>query len=139
MLIREYKSSDLPSLVGMFRRQAFEYVFPDLEDPVHVQRMVLEEGGRPVAAAIGRLTAEMYLLVDPDQGDPKERWLQIAALHGATESYLGSSLKLAEIHAFLPPRIEAKFGRRLERLAGWFREPWPCYTLALRTPEGEQR
>ena len=44
------------------------------------------EGGRIVGAALLRLTAEAYLLLDPRMGTPRERWERILALERAAET-----------------------------------------------------
>ena len=81
-------------------------------------------------AAFLRLTAEAYLLLDPRAGTPRERWQWLLALHEAAhrDAWLRG---LEDVHAWLPPRIAQKFGRRLERL-GWRRDDsWTPYCKRL--------
>lgn len=129
MVIRPYTDADLDSLQEMHAAQGFHYPFPDIADPLFLERAVVEEGGRPRMAALLRLTAEAYLLADPREGAPAERWRWLVALHEATRG-AAAARGLADVQAFLPPRIARAFGRRLERL-GWRRDPWPCYTRLL--------
>lgn len=85
---------------------------------------------RILGAAFLRLTAEAYLLLDPRAGTPRERWQWLLALHEAArrDAWLRG---LEDVHAWLPPRIAQKFGRRLERL-GWRRDDsWTPYCLRL--------
>jgi hypothetical protein len=65
MRIREYTPADLDALRRMHASQGFDYAFPDLSDPIFISKLILEDDtGRPVMAALARLTCEMYLLVD---------------------------------------------------------------------------
>ena len=75
MLIREYTESDLATLREMHARQGFDYAFPDLADPIFVSKLIVaDESGRAVMASFARLTCELYLLVDPGAGKPRERF-----------------------------------------------------------------
>jgi hypothetical protein len=203
LLIREYKESDLCALRRMHASQGFDYPFPALADPIFVSKLVLEDdSGRPVMAALARLTCEMYLLVDradasaehlpvaviPNPaapGDPlgssrgngadggegsasdcatqeqiprrpgcalrasglarndnqrnvrvqaaRQRYEWLLALHAAGERDLFAR-GLDDAHAWLPPPIARRFGRRLEAL-GWVRDDaWTPYCRRLRAP-----
>jgi hypothetical protein len=85
---------------------------------------------RVVMASLARLTCEIYLLADPDAGTPRERYTRLLALHAAAERDLYAR-GLDDVHAWLPPRIAARFGRRLEAL-GWVRDDaWIPYSKRL--------
>ncbi len=73
-----------------------------------------------LGAALLRLTAEAYLLLDPRVGTPRERWQWLLALHEAARRDAWQR-GLEDVHAWLPPPIAQKFGRRLARL-GWRRD-----------------
>ena len=132
MLIREYTEADLDSLRRMHARQGFDYAFPDLADPIFVSKLVVEdEHGTSVMASLARLTCEMYLLADPAAGTPRDRYARVMALHQAGERDL-LARGLEDAHAWLPPRIAKRFGRRLEAL-GWVRDDaWTPHSLRLR-------
>ncbi len=149
MLIREYTESDLDTLRRMHARQGFDYAFPDLSDPLFVSKLIVEDGGRAVMASLARLTCEMYLLVDRDDdrdargagagnqraktAGAEERYARLLALHRAGEQDL-LARGLEDAHAWLPPPIAKKFGRRLEAL-GWVRDDaWTPYCRRLRNP-----
>ena len=86
--------------------------------------------GKIVGAALLRLTAEAYLILDPKIGTPRERWQWLLALHAATERDAWAR-GLDDVHAWLPPPIAKTFGRRLERL-GWLRDDvWTPYCKRL--------
>lgn len=86
--------------------------------------------GRILGAALLRLTAEAYLLLDPRAGTPCERWQWLLALHEAARRDAWQR-GLEDAHAWLPPPIAQKFGRRLERL-GWRRDDsWIPYCKRL--------
>ena len=115
----------------MHAQQGFDYAFPDLADPLFVSKLVVEDGaGRAVMASLARLTCEMYLLVAPGEGNPRERYARLLALHSVGERDLVAR-GLHDAHAWLPPPIAKKFGRRLAAL-GWVRDDaWTPYCRRL--------
>jgi len=134
MLIREYTESDLATLREMHARQGFDYAFPNIADPIFISKLVVEDdSGRAVMASLARLTCEMYLLMDPGAGKPRERFERLLALHTAGGRDL-LARGLDDAHAWLPPPIAKKFGRRLEAL-GWVRDDaWTPYCRRLIVP-----
>jgi hypothetical protein len=156
MQVREYKESDLAHLKAIHASQGFDYAFPDLNNPLFVTKLVLTDAGddtdenrrqdvlrssgqtgatenaneKVLAAAFLRLTAETYLLLDPNAGSPRDRWQSLLALHAATHRDAWQR-GLEDVHAWLPPPIATKFGRRLQRL-GWIRDDtWTPYCKKL--------
>jgi hypothetical protein len=131
MRIREYTHADLDALRRIHAQQGFDYAFPDLADPLFVSKLVVEDGaGRAVMASLARLTCEMYLLVATGEGNPRERYARLLALHRAGERDL-LARGLRDAHAWLPPPIAKKFGRRLAAL-GWVRDDaWTPYCRRL--------
>jgi hypothetical protein len=88
------------------------------------------EKGAIVGAAFLRLTAEAYLLLDPRAGTPRQRWQRLLALHAATERDAWQR-GLEDVHAWLPPPIAKKFGKRLAHLS-WLRDDaWTPYCKKL--------
>ena len=156
MLVREYTEADLDALRRMHAHQGFDYAFPDLTDPIFVSKLVVEDdAGCPVMASLARLTCEMYLLVDaedsggpvrrspppageggegkshPRESAPRRRYEWLLALHAAGERDL-LARGLDDAHAWLPPPIAKRFGRRLESL-GWVRDDaWTPYCRRLK-------
>ena len=155
MRVRAYEQRDLEVLRRIHARQGFGYALPDLRNPLFVTKLVLEEsreetpGAQPLAAedkhgsaptrecsrivgaALLRVTAEAYLLLDPSLGAPRERWQWLLGLHAAAEQDAGRR-GLEDVHAWLPPEIAAKFGKRLTKL-GWIRDDtWTPYCKRLR-------
>jgi hypothetical protein len=133
MPVREYTESDLSALQAIHAKQGFDYALPDLRNPLFVTKLVLTDAGQVDAAdsrdsaqenilgaALLRLTAEAYLLLDPQAGSPRERWQWLRQLHAATERDAWRR-GLEDVHAWLPPPIAGKFGKHLERL-GWIRD-----------------
>jgi hypothetical protein len=153
MRIREYTAADFDELRRLHAAQGFGYPLPDLNSPLFVSKLVLEDDAedrstdgsgkmsvtgtcddtRPRAhkstiamAVLLRLTAEAYLLHDPAAGTPRSRWQKFLALHDAA-SASAAARGLDDVQAFLPPRVARAFGRRLSRL-GWTRDPWDCFS-----------
>ena len=129
MNIRAYTDADHSALRTMHAAQAFGYALPDLDDPLLLVRAVAEDEGRPRMAALLRLTAEAYLLADPRDGTPRQRWQWLLGLHEATRR-AAAARGLADVQAFLPPQVARSFGRRLANF-GWHHDPWTCYTHQL--------
>jgi hypothetical protein len=140
VLVREYKQGDLDALKAIHAKQGFEYPLPDLRNPLFVSKLVLTEsdttdaqnfsGEKILGAALLRLTAEAYLLLDPQTGSPRERWRWLQELHFATERDAWQR-GLEDVHAWLPPPIAEKFGKHIERL-GWVRDDsWTPYCKRL--------
>src|SRR3954468_495660 len=149
MLVRPYTDADFDALRAMHAAQNFGYPLPDLNDPLLLVRMVVEDdavaqgapadvAGGPEAsvwrtvrtrsgrklrmAALLRLTAETYLLADPRDGTPRQRFQWLTALHEETRR-AAAERGLSDVQAFVPPQIARAFGRRLEKF-GWRRDPW---------------
>jgi hypothetical protein len=141
MQIREYQESDLAALRAIHGTQGFGYAFPDLSNPLFVTKLILSTENddknnndspqeKIAGAALLRLTAEAYLLLDPKAGKPRERWQWLLALHEATRRDAWQR-GLEDVHAWLPPAVATQFGRRLERL-GWARDDaWTPYCKRL--------
>src|SRR6266436_7499307 len=99
MRIREYTAKDLNGLRRIHAAQGFDYALPDLSNPLFVTKLVMTSGGPAslvvaqhaaplqrgstrsnarhngaiVGAALLRLTAAAYLLLDPRAGTPRQR------------------------------------------------------------------
>jgi hypothetical protein len=152
MRIREYTSADFDELRRMHAAQGFGYALPDLDSPMFVSKVVLEDDAESEGNCAGtaetegnsgtrgektkiamavllRLTAEAYLLHDPAAGTPSSRWQNFLALHDAARQS-AAARGLDDVQAFLPPRVARAFGRRLSRL-GWTRDPWDCFSQRL--------
>jgi hypothetical protein len=147
--IREFKESDLAQLKAIHASQGFGYAFPDLSNPLFVTKLVLTDSNasnrrsddaaanadeKILAASFLRLTAETYFLLDPKAGSPRDRWQSLLSLHAATHRDAWHR-GLEDVHAWLPPPIAQKFGRRLQRL-GWIRDDaWTPYCKKLEAPK----
>ena len=146
MRVREYTASDLDALRAMHAAQGFDYPLPDLNNPLFVTKVLLTDAGVPSegqndsataltpekirGAALLRLTAEAYLLLDPRAGTPRDRWQWLLTLHEAARRDAWRR-GLEDVHAWLPPPIAKKFGKRLARL-GWLRDDaWTPYCKRL--------
>ena len=131
VLIREFEPGDIVRLKQLHERQGFGYEFPDLLDPTFISKLIVEDPSGAIAmASLARLTCEMYLLVDQDSGTPRDRYARVIELHRVGEQHL-FACGLDDAHAWLPPRIAQRFGKRLESL-GWVRDDeWPPYCYRI--------
>ncbi len=112
--IREYHPADLADLVRMYEREGFTYPFPELDDPLFFEKLVLEREGRVRQAIICRGTCEGYLFMDREAGDPQQRWDDFRQLLRAAERDLLDK-GLEDEHVWVPPSHKS-FGRRLVQL-----------------------
>ena len=127
MLIRPYHSTDSEAVKALFVAQNLPYDQPDFEKPEFLVRAILENGtGRPEMALFLRKTAETYLIFDPQTTSKRETIGRILSL---TKECIPAASRagLTDVHAWIPPEIEAKFGKLLIRL-GWEREAWVSYS-----------
>jgi hypothetical protein len=130
MIIRPYESRDRSSIENIHKAQGFGYPLPDIEHPIILTKLVLEDDtGTVRLAALLKLTAEAFLLMDGAAETPRERLRMFLALHEAVRQE-ACAKGLHDVQAFLPPRVARSFGRRLEPL-GWRLDPWTCYTRQL--------
>jgi len=142
MRIRDYLESDLEPLRAIHAAQGFAYALPNLNNPLFLTKLILIDDrstnddsaetskDKIVGAAFLRLTAEAYLLLDPQTGTPAQRWQWLLALHAAAERDAWHR-GLEDVHAWLPPPIAKKFGKRITRL-GWVRDDaWAPYCKRL--------
>ena len=155
MQVREYRESDLVRAARHSRAQGFDYPLPNLSNPLFVTKLICSKAPRRprrisfrrgfpsrltsawerkncpiIGAALLRLTAEAYLLLDPKAGTPRERWHWLLHLHAATERDAWQR-GLEDVHAWLPPPIASKFGKRIAQL-GWNRDDtWTPYCKRL--------
>jgi hypothetical protein len=133
MPVRQYDESDLERIRQMHAEQGFGYIFPNLADPLFLSKLVVEDSGRPVMACLARLTGEIYLLMDRHAGNPSDRYRWLLDLHRAGQADLAAR-GLEDAHAWLPPSVAKRFGRRLEAL-GWIRDDaWTPYCRRLTEP-----
>lgn len=114
----------------MHRAQGFEYEMPDLADPLYFLKLVGEENGKIVNAAVAHLTAEIFFLADHEVGTPAERFANFKTLHAAGCEAAYHKGGLSDLHAWLPPQVAKPFGRRLMKL-GWKRPLWTSFAKEL--------
>jgi hypothetical protein len=161
MRIREYTSADFDALRRMHAAQGFGYPFPDLDSPLFLSKLVLEDevddSPHENEDAEGREEAPRNSPPErPNSAGPR-RIAMAVLLRLTAETYLlqdpaagtprqrwqrflalhqaaqssAAARGLDDVQAFLPPRIARAFGRRLARL-GWARDPWPCFSRRVK-------
>jgi len=130
MVIRPYSESDAAAVKALHVAQALPYLLPDFEKPEFLVRAVLENGtGRPEMFLALRKTAETYLIFDPRTTSKRETIGRILSL---TKECIPAAQRagLTDVHAWIPPEIDEKFGNLLLRL-GWKREAWVSYSRRI--------
>ncbi len=157
MRIREYTPADFDALRRMHGAQGFGYPFPDLESPLFVAKLVLEDelddSREENREAEGREEPHRNSPPESSTSPSPSRIAMAVLLRLTAETYLlhdpaagtprqrwqrflalheaaqrsATARGLDDVQAFLPPRVARAFGRRLARL-GWTHDPWPCFS-----------
>jgi hypothetical protein len=157
MRIREYTPADIDALRQMHAAQGFGYPFPDLESPLLVTKLVLEDDGDDAPDenrdAEGREEAHRNSRPESSNSARPQRIAMAVLLRLTAETFLlhdpaagtprqrwqrflalheaarssATTRGLDDVQAFLPPRVARAFGRRLAHL-GWTHDPWPCFS-----------
>lgn len=130
MRIRPYNpTTDREELAAMHKEQGYDYVFPNFDHIEFFSRLVVEDDdGRLVMALMGRVTCEMFLLMHPNAGTPKERFQNFVALHLESEKDLWRH-GMQDAHAFIPPGERMERFKELLRYFGWVpATEWECWT-----------
>lgn len=131
MTVRFYRPSDFADLERMHRDMGIDYPMPNLDDPLYFVKLVGEENGQIVNAAVAHLTAEIFFLADRKAGDPETRFEQFKKLHEAGCYVAREQGGLDDLHAWIPPQVARPFGRRLLGL-GWKKPLWTSFAKDLR-------
>jgi hypothetical protein len=135
MTVRDVTASDETRLRELFRKQSFEYDFPDLEEPQFIaKRVICDADGTVVMAVAARRTVELFMLADPQWNTPRMRLEALKLIHDDMRKEL-TRLGVHDVHAWLPPQVARSFGRRLMRLFGWKRPLWTDFCAEV-NPNG---
>lgn len=125
MILREYDESDLDWVTEMHKASGLKYSLPPMD--TFFSRRVIESEGQPQMVSLLKLTAEAYLICNPTWRNPAwrmEALRQLDAVSNSDAHHAG----VVEAVAFIPPSVEKRFRRRLERM-GWSRNKpsWHSY------------
>jgi len=127
-VIRSIRPEDLPRLKALHSKMGFGYPFPELR--IHdVGKVVTDESGIPVMAALAVPIVDCYLLLEPDHGTPGNRLRNLLALHESMRVEL-KERGYRWASADIPPEVEKSFGRRLQRL-GWIKSEWSMWATEV--------
>lgn len=124
VIVRPYGEDDLKAVELLHKSQGFDYVAPDWGG-MDVGA-VIEVDERVEMAIFFRKTAETFLLSAP--GGRKEKLGQLLLLHKEMVPTLQHA-GFTDIHCWLPPEIDRKFGKLLTNpLFGWKQQYWHSYS-----------
>ena len=124
MIIRPYTEADVERVKELHAAQGFEYEFPDFSRPEFIIRSVIENGNGVEAGLFLRKTAEVFLLMQPMA---RKAALQRILIFDREIPPLAARKGFSDVHAWLPPEIEKRFGKLMEHL-GWRKQLWPSYS-----------
>jgi len=125
VIVREYTDSDLARIKEMHKQSGLKYPFPDMDGLF--SRRVVESGGEIEMVSLLKLTAEAYLICDPEWRTPAWRMEALRQLDMAANED-ARHMGVVEAVAFIPPIVEKRFKRRLKKM-GWHRNKpsWHSY------------
>src|ERR1700689_4606741 len=114
MVIRAATPEDYDDIRAIHAAQGFDYTLPDLNHPTMFVKSLLVSD-KPIAAVLGRLTSEAYLLIGNDWKSPTEKMNAICTLASTS---MGQAKLRGVTDAFLwcPPEIEKSFAKRLNQM-----------------------
>lgn len=127
MRVREYSDEDFETIRKLHEQSGFDYRMPPLSSQEFFSRRVVEDNSGFGMGAFMRLTAEAYLVCNPEWRTPAWRFEALRQLcHVCNDDARNRDVK--EVGAFLPPQAEVKFGKRLIKMGwGMCREDWHYY------------
>lgn len=117
-MIRPLRDSDIPRLREMAESSGFPYCDPK-EPHVEAVLVATDEHDRPVMAIAANRIVELYLWADSGLS-PVTAFALLRQFHEEMARVLREK-GYTDATAFLPPAVEKRFGRRLERSFGWVR------------------
>ena len=128
-MIRDFEKHDEEILRKVHSDSGFDYIFPELTDPLFIVRKVADDGRTHQGIAL-KLEATVYLWLDHSWGTPEERWnvfreLTDAAKRAAWEKGLDT------LTCVVPQEIAETFGKRLEEIGMEQDRPWPKWSFDL--------
>jgi hypothetical protein len=125
--VRTLIDSDIPTLRSWAGASPFPYVDPD-SPTVEGIWVLTDDEDRPVMAVMANRLVEIYLLMSEGMTALSTVYALRQLHEVAAEELKRKGYSNAE--AFLPPSIERRFGRRLERSFKWVRN-WPSWSKSL--------
>ena len=129
MVIRTYQAQDLEALKRIHAKRGLPPAcLPDVSNPLFFVQRVIEEDGKPVAALFVKLTAEPFLLLDPDL-PTAEAFHKLSILSDVAETAVRKE-KIEDITMWIPNEAGEGFGKVVEGL-GFVKSPWQSYSRIL--------
>lgn len=124
-MIRDAELEDFPTLKAVHEASGFDYVFPDLKDPLFVIKKT--DGYNGIAV---KLEGTVYLWLNHLRGTPEERWTVMQEL--VEEAKLAAWEKgLDTLTCVIPPELEKSFDKRLRDIGMDRDRPWSKYSFDL--------
>ncbi len=128
MRCRSLKDSDIPKIREMFDKSGFSYDFPDLKG-FHMEcvRVICDENDEPIMAAAAESIPQLYLWCGKLPPAAMARYVRV--LHESMANCM-KKLGYTDVCAALPPEIDSRFGRWLQRRFGW-KKSWSVWSKAV--------
>jgi hypothetical protein len=129
-MIREMVEDDVAALKAIHAKSGFDYVFPDLCDPLFLVSKVVENEGCVVQGIAAKIELTVCLWVDHSKGTPEQRWQWLRELIEETKQ--AAWLRGVDtITCVVPPEIADSFEKRLKAVGMSRDRPWPKFSFNL--------
>lgn len=127
MTIRPYHPSDAPALAALGEISGFPYADPD-SPLIETCLVAIDENGGIVGAVAAERLVQLYFWRSPflSPGATKLVLLEVQKIMATELKKKGYN----SCEAFLPPQLEKRFGRRLERTLGFVRN-WASWARSI--------
>jgi hypothetical protein len=126
-MVRDANPSDFPVIRALHSEAGWDFGIPDLSSPLILINKVVEGPEGVIGSCFCRLTAETFLLLDPNL-DPRRKVVAMQELQPAVFS-TAWALGLDELNARISPETTRRFSKRLKQL-GWqeARSGWSAWS-----------
>lgn len=121
MKIRPYSQADEDMFRKIHADSKINYIFPHLDSPLFIAKVVVERAGKPTTLLAGRIECEAYLMTS---GTAAERLEDIEAAQGQFLHDLWAQ-GIDDCYCAVPNSVDRHFAKHMQRL-GWERgrEGW---------------
>ena len=116
MIVRPFRDADSETFRRIHAASGLDYRFPDLSNPLFLEKTVIERDGKPTTLLAGKIDIETYLITS---GTAKERLEDIEVVQPVflRELWLRG---IDSVYCGVPKSVDRHFRKHMERL-GWER------------------
>lgn len=126
MIVDNYTDADFDRIKSLHTVSKLKYPLTSVPSEEFFSRRVIRSDESIRVAAFLRLTAEAILICDPTWRNPAWRFDAIKQISNVCRQD-AAEIGIREVVAFIPPRIESGFKKRLVEMGWSSTRRWPVY------------